>query len=351
MTDQTERFLRDTFAADAEQAPSVHDLAGAARRQVHTQRRRRIAVAGTGLCVLGLVVGVVVTFGGGTPSSLPATDATKTASPETQSRPVLAFRGVHVPVPAAMLAVGSRHCGTALTDAAYVIDTDQATEACAVRPPHPELLTEVILQPWSLPEPMEAPPTGTRVLDDGRTQLVTRVPGREVRLIVTSPDPDRARRLFDGAELVNAPDGCAVRDSGDRTEPAANAPGPIAPPDARAGSVCGYHAGWLTQSHTLTAKDAATLAETLNDAPEGLSPRASSCPHGNDLVGSQEGHWLVRLTGDGGDTVISVYGGWCLAGGALNDSGRAARLTTPMITLLNSFATGPTEFDGVVHDK
>lgn len=208
MTEQMERYLRDTFAADAERAPVAHDLAEGARQHLHRQRRRRVTVTGAALGIGGVVVGVAVAVGTGTPAAPPgrgpasANSTTGVPTLEPNRTPALRFRGVEVPVPANMLAARNVRCGVAVVDAAYVVDAAQDVPGCSAAPPHPERLTEVVLQPWVLPESFDAPPTGSRVLADGRTQLVTRVPVGDVRLIVTSPDPDRAHRLFNGARVV-----------------------------------------------------------------------------------------------------------------------------------------------------
>ncbi|HET8970170.1 MAG TPA: hypothetical protein VFN19_03850, partial [Candidatus Nanopelagicales bacterium] len=65
MTDDLDVQLRDAFAAEAERAPAVGDLAGAARRRAGTQRRRRmLEVAAVAAVVLALVAGVTVWVGG-----------------------------------------------------------------------------------------------------------------------------------------------------------------------------------------------------------------------------------------------------------------------------------------------
>jgi hypothetical protein len=222
-----------------------------------------------------------------------------------------------------MLAAESRQCGTAVNDAAYVLDSDQNARACLAVPPRPERLTEVVLQPWLLPDAFAAPPPGTRVLGDGRTQLAARIPDRDVRLIVTSPDPDRARRLFDGVRVVSDPDGCAVRDTRNRPDLVTRSPGPMVPAGVHGGSVCGYRDGWLAGSHTLAADEAAELGAAFNTAPEGLAVvSGAGCP---DTAGPQEKtrgpHWLIQFQGDRGHTDVWVYGEACLPSGAVSGAG------------------------------
>jgi hypothetical protein len=82
MTEQIETYLREQFAADAEQAPLARDLAGAARSQVRRQRRRTGAALAVGMGVLVLLAGV--TYGLAGPSRTvapPAQDGTSSAAP------------------------------------------------------------------------------------------------------------------------------------------------------------------------------------------------------------------------------------------------------------------------------
>jgi heat shock protein HslJ len=208
MTDDLDVQLRDAFAAEAERAPAVGDLAGAARRRAGTQRRRRmLEVAAVAAVVLALVAGVTVWVGGSAePGPELAVGPTSSTAPVDGADGVLAFRGVEVPVPKAWLDPANLACGTALVDAAYVVVPPNPTRACQPVVENP--VTEVVLQPWEMSEPYAAPAAGERVMSDGRTQLVGRVPGSDVRLIVSSADPALARRLFDSAHLTDGSAGC-----------------------------------------------------------------------------------------------------------------------------------------------
>jgi hypothetical protein len=88
MTDQIETYLREQFDADAQRAPHVHDLAGAARALVRRQRRRNAGAVAAGVAVLALVAGLTYGFSGSTRTAgPPAVDRTTTPSPTATSTP------------------------------------------------------------------------------------------------------------------------------------------------------------------------------------------------------------------------------------------------------------------------
>jgi len=360
VTEQMERYLRHMFATDGERAPVAQDLAQTVRARVRRERRRRGTVAASGVGVIGLVAGISLALSPEKTPSTPGKPPTTATSPiqrgtsptERGTHSVLRFRGVEVPVPAHMLDPRNRRCGTTQKDSAYVFNPPEAGRDCLAPVKHPELITEVVLQPWTLPQAFDSPPPGERVLGDGRTQLVTRIPDRDVRLVVTSPDPDRAQRLFDGVRLVNEADGCAVMDRGDRPTPVESAKGPMVPVEAQGGSVCGYRDGWLVDSHQLAPHEAAQLADVLNAAPEGLGPSGPTCSAATTNHDAyREPHWLVRLGARDEYVNVWVYGEACLPSGAVNDSGRTGQLTVDMISLLYGFTAGPTTFGDVLGGK
>ncbi len=58
MTEPLENLLRTTLREDADQVHPAGDLASAARARLHTQRRRRWQVAGSGLAVIAIIGGI-----------------------------------------------------------------------------------------------------------------------------------------------------------------------------------------------------------------------------------------------------------------------------------------------------
>lgn len=209
MTNSLEQLLRDDLAAIAARTPDAHGLADAALRRARDKRRRRAVWGAAASLVLVVALGgtALVAGRGTAPAAVPpATSPSATAPVSTEVfGGVLHYRGAEVPVPRAWLHTDNLICYTAIRDAAYVIGPGWGSNLCA--PPtglDRSGITEVTLARWGWP----GPETGEHVLRDGRTQLVTRVPAADVRFIVTSPDPELARRIFDGL-VVDAPGDCA----------------------------------------------------------------------------------------------------------------------------------------------
>ncbi len=158
-TDVLEPYLRDSFAGDAESAPLPHELAAGAVRRARAHRRRA-AVVGATVSVVVVVLGVGVAQNvrpdaTGTPPTTSTPSPRPSDPPSTSEESVLMFRGVEVPVPSEMLDPSAYRCGTAIADAAYVRDDALPAGACAMRPAHPERLTEVVLQLASSVPPAE----------------------------------------------------------------------------------------------------------------------------------------------------------------------------------------------------
>jgi hypothetical protein len=357
-----EARLRDTFAADAGGAPDadVVTLAAVARGRVRRERRRRAAVVSAVLGTL-VVVGVVLVprsglIGATVVPAVQGTDpgptpSTGSATP-TSVEPALRFRGAVVPVPAAFLAPGALRCGTPVADAAYVVREDRATRSCLETPEHPETLTTVVLQDWDLPvtdgEP--APPaTGRRVLDDGRTQVVTRVPTADVRLVVTSPDPALADRIFDGLRLEPPPDGCPPRTVTSGPD-GTGRPGGVVRGRVTGALVCSYTRGRLDTARVLSADASAALTNRLRAAPAGLGTPEPGCAAAR-LRPGYEAHWLLVLdTPDGVTprTTLHVSTGPCVPSGVTAPDGATAFLTSDLVSLLITLVPGPSSFSGVV---
>jgi hypothetical protein len=114
--------------------------------------------------------------------------------------------------------------------------------------------------------------------------MVTRIPSTDLLFIVTSPDPKRADRLFQGLRIISMAHGCAVQDSGMRQPMLDNPEGSV-----RGGSACAYQGGWLVGSAWLDATQAAQVADLMG-APVG-SEAACPSPSGVSTVE----YWLVRL--------------------------------------------------------
>jgi len=189
-------------------ADSATELSGRVdvNRAIRDGRRRALrhrlqalgAVAACALVVAGLTV-------------LPRL-GDSTAAPPAGGGPlgvdtgVLSFRGVQVTVPSRWVVVVGVPAPCAAReprDLAYVEDgSTSATQCGFTADEHPERRSRVILQPWDLPKTVDAPPTGERVLDDGRTQVVRRIADREVRLIVISPDRELAQGIAASARVM-----------------------------------------------------------------------------------------------------------------------------------------------------
>ncbi|MBI4941609.1 MAG: hypothetical protein HY830_12760 [Actinobacteria bacterium] len=354
-----EARLRDTFAADAVAAPAadVVALAAVARGRVRRERRRRAAAGATVLGVLAGAGAVLVprswpTGATVTPAVQRPTDPAPSPDGAAPEEPALRFRGAVVPVPAAYLDPAAVRCGTPVADAAYVVREDRVTRSCLATPEHPEALTTVVLEDWELPVSDGEPPppaTGRRVLDDGRTQVVTRVPAADVRLVVTSPDPALADRLVDGLRLEQPPDGCpavAVTSGPDGTA----RPGGVVRGRVAGALVCSYTRGRLDTARVLSADGAAALTNRLRAAPAGLGTPDGFCATVR-LRPGHEAHWLLVLdTPDGPAprTTLHVAAGPCVPSGVTAADGATARLTSDLVSLLTALAPGPSSFSGVV---
>jgi hypothetical protein len=207
VTDQLERYLREEFAADALRAPTAGDLAGAARRRAERQRRRRALVALAAAVSVVLVAGVVADARSERRSTLPAVDhgghRNGTAADRDMSNlAVLSLHGVQMRVPARMV-------GTPCTfdrDVAYVMKGGG---------PHPECIpsgsavdehrTTVVMAALAGPIPGDVP-DGPTVLPDGNTWQVVLRTDRDVRIDITSPDPDLVARLAATVRMEVPPD-------------------------------------------------------------------------------------------------------------------------------------------------
>lgn len=283
MSNDLEHDLRELFAADAAAAPAVRDLAAAARGKAHAavRRQRRAAGVASALTAAVIVGGFALLLGTGghdsaPPSSQHPAPSTRTSGsspspsvePTVDEAPALYYADVEVPVPAAML-TARVNCGAPTADAAYVVGFDAG--GCPANAIDAPPVTTVVLQPWHAPW-IAQPNVGTHVLADGRTQLVTRVPGADLRFIVTSPDPKRAEQVFSGLKIITMAHGCPVRDTEDfhQVPPFASAETPDG------GTVCAYHEGWLVGSSRMTAQQSqdvtGLLAERLPSSDPCLSP-------------------------------------------------------------------------------
>ena len=193
MNDQLERYLRQEFAADARRAPNASDLAGAARRQVRRQRRRRAGMALATAVTVGLLASAVADAGSDRRSTLPGVDRGdqegKVADKDWGQLAVLSLHGVQMRVPAGMV-------GTPCTfdrDVAYVARGGGPHPDCEPSGVVNEHRTTVAMAAEAGPTPGDVPERAT-VLPDGDTWLVV-LPGRDVRIDITSPDPDLVARL------------------------------------------------------------------------------------------------------------------------------------------------------------
>ena len=312
MTADIEQDLRQLFEADASHAPLPRGLADGARRRAHLQakRQRRAAVLVCAGVAAVLVGGFAVLQRPSTDHSAPAATGSPDASaavssPSTSSsygpvvpeKPALFFHNIEVPVPAAML-TGRFESGCPVADAAYV-PTEAPTQPCARVVPATKDLTTVVLQPWTDHVDHSVGGTvspGVQVLADGRTRVVSRIPSSVLQLIVTSPDPKRAQRLFDGLLIIRLAHGCQVQQAGQPT-------GPVpATGDPGGGSVCAYQDGWLVASAWLDNRQAEEMLRLLN-APKGSGPPVSCTPPSGTPPVEQ---WEVHLRLPAGEQVVDV---------------------------------------------
>ena len=261
-TDVVERYLRDTFTADALAAPAADGLAGEAVRQGRAHRRRT-ALVSSAVAVVLVVVGAAAVQQlprHETATTPPAASPTPSQGPSlVTSTPALLFRGVAVPVPAAYLDPARIRCGTPVADSAYVLGDGQGNRTCLVLPVPG--LTEVVMQDIAnIPDVSGA--AGTHVLADGRTQIASAVPGDGIWLTVTSPDAARARQLFDGTLVVEAWEGCDVR-VGAIPEGSSGSVAPFVQRSTSLGRVCAYRNGWLVSTKLLDAEGIRAVADLI----------------------------------------------------------------------------------------
>ena len=340
-----EQFLRRALAADAEDAPPP-DLPQLTDSAVHLGQahRRRSTIAGAVVSVVVVVAGVTAIGGLGSrhQAEPPATRSTDTPTPTSTANvdpgaSVLMFRGVEVPVPPAMLAPGVLHCGTPVRDAAYVSDKSLVIAQCLETKPQDELTT-VVLQPIEdVPENDRDP--GGRTLTDGRYQLSSALPLADVWFTVTSPDQDRARRLFDSVLVLDSVDGCPLHPG---EVPVAGIGTPVisgALPDGATGRVCGYRAGWLTGATTLTPNQVGDVVALIDSAP---SDGTIDCALGSP---GDDGWWVTV-----GDQRAWVETSGCPRIVAEVGDG-SARLTTSLFTTLWQLAPGPAFASDLVGSK
>jgi hypothetical protein len=301
MSADLEQDLRELFAADATRAPVAHDLAEGARSRARARgrRERRVAVLASATVAAAAIGGFALVrpamdHSGPTASRPPVPTATATAPSDdavAPEEPALQFHNVEVPVPAAMLDPTHVECGQAVADAAYVIPRPPS---CFIDRTGSPRLTTVVLQPWT--DQIDHNVGGKLspgVLRDGRTRLVTRIPASDLQLIVTSPDPKRAARLFNGLKIIEMAHGCPVQDLG----PSADTR-PWNSAAAVGGSVCAYQGGWLVGSSWLDADAARSVA--------GLAalPRESSAPCPSPSGTRAVDNWVVHLRLPDGERVI-----------------------------------------------
>lgn len=202
-----EQMVRDDLAALAARTPQMPGLAHAAIGRARAQRRRR-AVWATGAALVAVlaVTGTAVVLGHGPAEPTPPASSPSPSAQATDFDGVLRYRGAEVPVPKAWLNPDRLPCGSPIRDAAYIRDADHPVDLCDLPPTQdPSTITAVVLAPWDYAWADPLPQTGELVLPDGRTQLVTRVPAADLRFVVTSPDPDLARRIFDSLEVQPLP--------------------------------------------------------------------------------------------------------------------------------------------------
>lgn len=252
----------------------------------------------------------------------PQVDPTPSASP-SPTEPALELGGVFVPVPERWLDPRNVLCGTAIRNAAYVVDPADPIDACAVTFDTTHV-TAVMLGPIR-PVPAWA---------DGRTVVVRTFPDRGVRLIVRSPSKTRANALADGAFLVDEPDGCPIRAADLGTPPEPKELGTVVPDGAAATTVCGYRRGRLTQSQTLTEGQSAELTAVLTAAP--TEDVVRPCPY---VPNEQRpiGFWVVTL--DDGSHVWQQR--MSCVDVVVADDGTFAGLTNRLAEQLWQYAQGP----------
>lgn len=351
MTDQLERLLRDRFAQDAEQAPDPSclvpgRLAAAGRAAARHRRRRHAMLAAVALAALVVVPVCLIARAGDDSGAAPAGRGPAPATVTTQVPDgVLSFRGVQVPVPSAMLAESSRHCGASLSDAAWVTGAEGPTLSCSVTG-DASRLTEVELRVD--PSAGDSLEQGTRQeLPDGRVRFTRTFADRGVRLVVTSPDAVRALALLGSAQAIPPEgqiDGCRVvapQEPG--AADAARRTGPLVPFEPIGGVVCGYLDGWLTRSRTLTADGAADLAGAIS--PGFIDDAMRDCKRQDpDLFDG--GFWQLRFEPDGGEpAVLTVRPRSCVDGPAgVAATGQRFEMTKHLAERLGELVAGPTHW-------
>jgi hypothetical protein len=337
LTDVVERYLRDTFAHDAAGAPAPYDLLDTAVRRGRAHRRRT-AVVGATLSVVLVAAGVFLgrnVWSDATPAPLPGTQGgpvVPSGPPVADDESVLMFRGVEVPVPAAMLAPGNVPCGfTPIADAAYVVDRSLTVATCYQ--PEPPDLTLVVMRPLEDVTQAERA-VGGHILPDGRYEVASAIPGRDVWLSVTSPDQKRADRLFGGAVIASSPKGCDVHPG-----PFSMAGGAVLLPPLSGGAIgriCGYRGGWLTGAALVSGAQLHDLFDLVANAPSDALLDCIAQPPAGD------GWWLTL-----GESKAWVEGTSCSR--VIVEGGGSGRLTDTLASLLWSLAPGPSTLDGVAN--
>jgi hypothetical protein len=198
-----EQMVRDDLAALAERTPLAPDLARAAIGRAREQRRRR-AVWMTG-GVLALVLAVSSTallVSRGPADTTPPAGSPPPSVQSTDLDGLLRYRGAAVSVPKQWLDPDNLACGRPVQNAAYVPDPKQQKGNCT--PPADRKassqLTVVTLSPTEESTEIQAT-YADNIIADGRTQFSTRVPASDVWLVVTSPDPTLARKIYESLTI------------------------------------------------------------------------------------------------------------------------------------------------------
>ena len=165
--------------------------------------------------------------------------------------------------------------------------------------------------------------------------MVTGIPGAgDLRIVVTSPDPKRAAKLFNGLRIINSANGCAVDDRLPKPTVTPGAASPIARPDISGGSVCAYQDGWLVGSSWLNAAEASAVAAELDSGPPGLGTAWGVCTRGRSVPPGT--YWLVHLRVESAVEHVWVYPAACNRSGAVTQEGRAVGITQELADRLGS---------------
>jgi hypothetical protein len=153
---------------------------------------------------------------------------------------------------------------------------------------------------------------------------------RAARVIITTPDPDLARRIAGSIRLVDSADGCPVRDLQER--PAGHSLPPLVRGALTGGNLCAYDKGWIVASHLLTESEAVTLGQVADAAPRGFGQSGPSCPGGYDYPEAYaEPHWTATLSGATIGSHLWVYGGVCMPAAISNEDSTFSALTPELL--------------------